>query len=131
MARLGISRRAAQDLEEIRLFSEARWGERVAAEYLSNIEEALNRLRENPGLLRTKPEFSRHLRFYRVQRHFLVCALVEDNIYLLAVRHGSLDLPNRLARLEPTLLQETDLLHQALVTKIGRTRRGRRRPPGS
>jgi toxin ParE1/3/4 len=123
MAYLGISRRAARDIEEVRRFSVAHWGERVAEEYLDSIEQALNRLREEPGLLRTKPEFSRHFRFYRVQRHFLVCSLVENNIYVLAVKHGSLDLPNRLAELEANLLQEAGLLHKAFLAKMSQARR--------
>ncbi len=118
MAYLGISRRAARDIEEIRSFSTEHWGHRVAEEYVDLIEEALRRLRQNPTLLRVKPEFSRHFRFFRVRRHHLVCSLVEDNIYLVTVKHGSLDLPSRLAELEPTLLEETDLLHKTFVAKI-------------
>ena len=118
MAYLGISRRAAHDIEEIRSFSVEQWGRSVAEEYVDHIEEALKRLRENPSLLRMKSEFSRNFRFYRVRRHYLVCSLVEGNIYLLAVKHGSLDLPSRLAELEPTLLEETDLLHKAFLVRI-------------
>ena len=121
MAYLGLSRRAVRDIEEIRRYSVEQWDERVAEEYLGSIEEALVRLRENADLLRTKPEFSRRLRFYRVRRHFLVCSLIGANIYVLAVKHGSLDLPNRLAELEPGLLEEADLLHKTFLAK--------RRPP--
>ena len=67
MAYLGISRRAARDLEEIRSFSAEHWGHRVAEEYLDHIEGALQRLRQNPALLRVKPEFSRRLHFFRVR----------------------------------------------------------------
>ena len=49
---------------------------------------------------------------------------MEDNVYLVTVKHGSLDLPNRLAELEPTLLEETDLLHKAFLARI------RNRPAG-
>lgn len=122
MAYLGISRRAARDIEEIRRFSVEHWGDRVAEEYLDSIEEAFDRLRGSPELLRAKPQFSRHFRFYRVRRHFLVCSLVEENIYVLAVKHGSLDLPNRLAELEPLLLEETDLLHKMFLAKVKRLR---------
>ena len=80
MAYLGISRRAARDIEEIRSFSIEQWGPKTAEEYLDQIEEALTRLQENPNLLRAKPEFSRNFRFFRVRRHYLVCSLVEDNI---------------------------------------------------
>ena len=118
MAYLGISRRAARDVEEIRSFSLEHWGHKVAEEYLDHIEEALHRLQQNPALLRTKPQFSRHLLFYRVRRHYLVCSLVEDSVYLVAVKHGSLDLPNRLAELEPTLLEETDLLHKIFLARV-------------
>ena len=117
MAYLGLSRRAVRDIEEIGRFSIGHWGNRIAEEYIDSIEEALDRLRENRSLLRTKPEFSRHFRFYRVRRHFLVCSLVVDNIYVLAVTHGSLDLPNRLAELEPGLLEEADLLHKTFLAK--------------
>jgi toxin ParE1/3/4 len=123
MSYLGISRRAARDIEEIRRFSVGQWGHRVAEEYLDSIAEAFDRLRQSANLLRVKPEFSRHLRFYRVRRHFLVCSLVEDNVYVLAVKHGSLDLPRRLAELEPSLLEETDMLHKAFLVQTTRTRR--------
>jgi toxin ParE1/3/4 len=117
MAYLGISRRAAHDIEKIRSFSVEQWGRRIAEEYVDDIEEALKRLRENPSLLRAKSKFSRNFRFYRVRRHYLVCALVEGNVYLVTVKHGSLDLPNRLAELEPSLLEETDLLHKAFLAR--------------
>lgn len=123
MAYLGISRRAARDLEEIRRFSIERWGARVSEEYLDAIEQALGRLRDNPGLLRAKPEFSRHFQFCRVHRHYLICSLVENNIYLLAVKHGSLDLPNRLAELEPNLRQEAELLHKTFLATLSPSKR--------
>jgi toxin ParE1/3/4 len=117
MAYLAISRRAARDIEEIKRFSCEQWGHRVADEYLDGFEDALCRLRDNPGLLRGKPEFSPHFRFCRVRRHYLVCALIEENVYVLAVKHGSLDLPNRLAELEPGLIEEANMLHRAFLAQ--------------
>ena len=124
MAYLGISRRAAHDIEQIRRFSVVHWGHRVAEEYIDHIEDALKRLRGNPNLLRTKPEFSWKFRFYRVRRHYLVCSVTEGNIYLVTVKHGSLDLPNRLANLEPSLLEETDMLHKAFLARMRRASGG-------
>ena len=49
MAEVHLSRRALLDLEEIRQYSVTTWGEMVASDYLQNIEDALNRLRQNPG----------------------------------------------------------------------------------
>ena len=41
MAYLGISRRAARDIEEIRSFSSEHWGSKTAEEYLTKLEPAL------------------------------------------------------------------------------------------
>lgn len=35
-------------------------------------------------------------------------------ITILTIKHGQMDLPNRILELEPALLQEADLLHQRL-----------------
>ena len=120
MAYLGLSRRALLDIEEIERLSVQQRGHRVADEYLDSIEDALARLREKPDLLRTKPEISRHFSVYRVRQHFLVGVLIGQNVYVLAVRHGMMDLPNRLAELEPQLLAEAELLHRTFLAKSSR-----------
>src|SRR5688572_18730405 len=102
----GLTRRALRDLEDIERFSVERWGETVAAGYLEGVEQALDRLRENPGLLRTKEAISPHFSLYRVREHFLVCTMSAGRIYVLTIKHGSMDLLRRLAELEPQLLQE-------------------------
>jgi plasmid stabilization system protein ParE len=115
MAFLALSRRAALDLAEIERYSVEQWGKKVAAGYLADIEDALTRLKEHPGLLRTRPELSDNLKFYRVRQHLLVCALEDERIYVLAVKHGAMDLPERLGELEPQLVQEAEILHRAFL----------------
>ena len=72
MAFVGLSRRALRDLKSIEGYSVERWGKSVAADYIDSIEQGLNRLRENPGLLRSKEDISPHFSLYRVREHFLV-----------------------------------------------------------
>jgi hypothetical protein len=48
-----------------------------------------------------------------VKQHFLVCALFDKEIYVLTVKHGAMDLPNRIREMEPQLLMEADMLHKA------------------
>ena len=115
MAYLGLSRRAVLDLEDVARFSENRWGSKVAQEYLEGIQEALARLRQNPELLRAKPQISAHFRFYRVRQHWLVCVQAGERIYVLAVKHGAMNLPERLAELEPELLHEAAVLHRTFL----------------
>src|SRR5688572_6291506 len=99
MAFVGLTRRALRDLKAIERFSVERWGKSVAADYMESIEQALGRLRENPKLRRAKGEISPHFSLYRVREHFLVCAMSGGRVFVLAIKHGSMDLPRRIAEL--------------------------------
>jgi|TARA_B110000196_G_scaffold122413_1_gene106154 plasmid stabilization system protein ParE len=113
MAYLALSRRAFLDIQGIESYSIEKWGAKVANDYIESIEAALNLLRENPQLLRTKQTIGDSLSFYRVKQHFLACALFDKEIYVLTVKHGAMDLPNRIREMEPQLLMEADMLHKA------------------
>ena len=109
-----LSQHALQDLAEIEAFSIATWGKRTANKYLAGIEAALCRVRENPELLRREDGLHKHLRFYRIEKHLLVCDVQPGTIILLTVVHASRDIPSRLAELEPTLAAEIELLRKQL-----------------
>ena len=113
MVPLALTRRALLDIRDIEIFSVEKWGEQVANEYLDAIEAALNRLRDNPQLLQARQDISDSLCFYRVRQHFLVCAVYEDSVFVLTIKHGAMDLPNRIKELEPQLLVEAEMLHRA------------------
>ena len=72
-------------------------------------------LQENPDLLQDKSAISTHFKFYRVREHFLVCIKLKDVLLVLTIKHGKMDLSSRIGELEPTLVQEANLLHQRLV----------------
>ena len=114
-SRLLLTDRALRDIAEIDDYSIAQWGKPAAARYLSQIEQALVRLQENPALLRQEPEFHPHLCFYHVNQHLLICDKQSDAIVLLAVVHASRDIPGRLVELSPTLATEVQLLRRKLV----------------
>lgn len=120
MAHLALSRRATRDLEVIHRYSIEQWGDRVAEEYLDSIEEALQRLKNSPGLLRSKQAISDAFTFYRVREHFLICTKRQQNVYVLAICHGSMDLPNRVAEMEPVLVDEAEILHRAFLKTGGK-----------
>jgi plasmid stabilization system protein ParE len=117
MAEVKISRRAAREIRAIKRVSVAKWGEAVAADYIASIEQALVRLGETPELLKSKEGVSPYFGFYRVQKHFLVGTVAGDHVYVLAVKHGSMDLPNRIGELEPQLALEAKLLDQVIKKK--------------
>jgi len=117
MARAYLTRRALFHLEEIDEYSIGQWGEQVAEQYLADILAAIKRIEEVPELLRSRPDCSLRLSFYRAREHLLVCDVVGDDIYILAVWHGRMDLPGRLERLEPQLVHEAELFARKIAKR--------------
>jgi plasmid stabilization system protein ParE len=109
-----ISRRAAFDLDEIDQYSINKWGKKVADDYMESLDLALQTLEKHPNLLREKTKSSAVFSLYRVREHYLVCSLINQNIIMLTVKSGSLDLLTRLSELEPTLIKEAEFLHSQL-----------------
>ena len=114
-ARVHLTRRALLDVEEMHAYSIERWGGNVAEQYLDDLDSALRRLAEFPSLLQERRDDSLRLRFYPVRQHVLICDVIAGQIYVLAFRHASMDLPRRLAELEPQLVYEAQLLHDRIV----------------
>ena len=110
-----LTRRAILDIDEIRVYSVERWGGDVAERYLDDLDSALGRLAEFPSLLQERPDDSLRPRFYPVGQHVLICDVIAEQIYVLALRHASMDLPRRLTELEPQLVYEAQLLHDRVV----------------
>ncbi len=111
---LRLTYRALGDLSDIERYSISQWGKTVADRYLADIEAALQRLSDRPELLREEPDFHFALRFYRVNKHWLVCDVQADVILVLTVIHGSMDIPSRLSKLQPLLSSEAAWLHGKL-----------------
>ena len=110
-----LTERALRDSADIERCSVAQWGKTTAAKCISDIEAALTLLQENSALLRTEEELHPELRFYRVNKHVLVCDVQQDTIFLLTVIHASRDIPSRLAEMQPSLMMESELLHCKLA----------------
>lgn len=117
-----LTDRTLQDLIAIEEHSIATWGKRVANRYMGDFESALQRLSDNPDLLRAEPDMHNSLYFYRVNKHLLVCDIQTKAIFVLTVLHANMDIPERLLELEPTLSLEVQMLHQQLVKSAKRKR---------
>lgn len=118
-ATIALTRRALSDVREVERYSVAQWGRKTAGKYLDDIETALDRLAENPALLRQHPEFAAGIYFYRIRSHFLVCDYREKTIVVLTVIHSSMDLPSRLSELLPDIAAEAAFLHNKLRGRPG------------
>lgn len=112
--KLLLTHRALDDIAEIETYSAKEWGRRTAKKYLADVEAALERLQEDPGLLRPETGFHDKLCFYRVNRHLLACDVDAKAIIVLTVIHASRDIPSRLAELQPGLSAEVELMRKKL-----------------
>ena len=111
-----LTARALLDIAGIESHSLERFGKRVAGQYVGKLEAGICRVSENPDLLREETPFHKSLKFYRVEQHLLVCETgVEGKIIILTLLHASMDIPSRLAELEPNLRLETEMLLKQLV----------------
>ncbi len=110
-----LTHRALRDIANIELHSTEKFGERVAAQYIGKLEAGIGRVSDNAELLREESLFHESLKFYRIEQHLLVCEKgIENKIIILTVLHASMDIPSRLAELEPKLSIEADMLLQQL-----------------
>lgn len=115
--KLLLTDRSLNDIAAIEQYSIEQWGKKTASKYLAQIEDALSLIQENADLLRQVEVFHPILHFYTVNKHILVFDIQPSDIILLTVFHGSMDIFSRLAKLEPTLATEVELLHRKLHKK--------------
>lgn len=118
MIQVKLTDRALSDLLEIDEYSIGHFGKTTAATYIDELEVALSMLSEHPDLLQTHADVSDHFKFYRVRQHFLVCTQTASAIVVLTIKHVAMDIPNRIVDLEPSLLQEAEILQNRLIKKI-------------
>lgn len=110
-----LTNRALRDIASIESYSLERFGEQVAAQYVGKLEAGIGRVSDNAELLRDESLFHESLKFYRIEQHLLVCETgIEDKIIILTLLHASMDIPSRLAELEPKLSIEAEMLLKQL-----------------
>ena len=110
-----LTNRALRDIANIESYSLKKFGERVASQYIGKLEAGIGRISDNAELLREESLFHKSLKFYRIEQHLLVCeTAIEDKIIILTLMHASMDIPSRLAELEPKLSIEAELLLKRL-----------------
>lgn len=115
--RVHLTSHALDALADIFAYSKSQWGRQTAERYLDELEAGLERIRLQPDLVRALPELHAAFGFYRVNQHLLVCDVRRSSIVVLTIVHASLDIPSRLAELEPGLAAEVALLHRSLENR--------------
>lgn len=117
MAKLFLTSRALDDIQGIYDYSVKEWGEKTAASYLQAFEAAFTILKENKNLLRVNSNISSRFKTYAIMKHYLICDVIDDSIIVLTIKHVSMNLLERLKKLEPNLDDEAKILYNRLVKK--------------
>ena len=78
--------------------------------YLADLDAALGRLAEDLSLFKGRHDYTGRLRFYIVREHVLLGDAIGDVDFVLTVWHGSMDFIDRLAKIEPDLLLEAEIM---------------------
>ena len=110
--KLLLTERAIADLIGIEAYSVEQWGKRVASRYVDSLESALQLIRADPDILLAFDNLPKTLRYYRAEKHLIVCDVAEKTTVVLTIIHASMDIANRLSELLPQLRGEIELLHQ-------------------
>jgi plasmid stabilization system protein ParE len=118
LQRLEIADRAIDDLRGIADYSRARWDAAKADEYLQLFEDAINRIRSDPSLLRVESDISSTYLLYRVHKYWLICDIVDDTVFVITIRHTSMDVRTRLNELQPVLTSEVRMLRSRIRKRM-------------
>jgi plasmid stabilization system protein ParE len=110
-----LTNRALRDIASIEAYSLEKFGKQVASQYIGKLEAGIGRISDNSAILREETIFHETLKFYRIEQHLIVCETgIEDKIIILTLLHASMDIPSRLAELEPKLPIEAEMLLKQL-----------------
>lgn len=116
MVQVFLTDRAKEDIREIYNYSIEEFGVNVAEKYIDKIEFNLSVLSEQPDLLLNKPNISPHYQLYQSGSHWLICEKQEDTIYVLTIKHTSLNVIEKLTELKPMLQKEIEMIKRRFLS---------------
>lgn len=110
MAQVLLTDRAKEDIREIYYYSIEEFGVSVADKYIDRLEYSLSILSEQPDLLLKKPSISPHYQLFQSGSHWLICEKQEDIVYVVTVKHTSINIIEKLTELKPMLQKEIEFI---------------------
>ena len=90
-----LSPEADADLEAIFDYTETEFGYRQAVRYLTECEQQLLRLADNPTMGRHRPEIKEELYSFPYESHVVFYRIMPDHIRIVRVLHARRDLPQQ------------------------------------
>jgi len=88
-----ISEQAARDLEDIFDYTEEEFGLEKAITYVSSFDVLFQELSENPKMGRERNQIKKDLRSLLRGNHIIFYRIINLNVRIVRILHGSRDLP--------------------------------------
>lgn len=92
-----VSKKARQDIREIGLFTQRRWGPERRRKYLAGMSNCIERLSETPAMAPLRREYVPPVRLHLYESHLIVYLDDSDGILIVRVLHKSMDVQARLS----------------------------------
>ena len=96
--RIRFAKDAREDIRDILVFTEKRWGRQQRAVYRAALDEAFATIRANPQIGRSRDDLLIGVRTFVVREHTVLYTVDEDAITVLRVVHGRIDITGELLR---------------------------------
>lgn len=87
---------ARQDIRDILVFTEKRWGRQQRSAYRAALDRAFVTIRDNPYIGKSRDDLVNGARVFVVREHLVIYTVEEAAIVVLRVVHGRLDISSRL-----------------------------------
>ena len=96
MKHIRYSQRAAGDLESIADYTGSNWGAEKAKQYLSEIRRHIKELAKGDAFYQPLPVSRSNIFKSKVNRHFVIFELAENQVSVLRILHEAMDIPRHI-----------------------------------
>ena len=96
MAKYFLANKAVDDLSDIWNYTYNVWSEQQADNYYQRLIDCCGYISENPGLGKCYDEIDTGILGYKAKQHIIFYRVAQQNIEILRILHGRMDLKNRM-----------------------------------
>lgn len=96
MKHIRYTRRAVGDLESIADYTGGNWGAAKAKQYLSEIRSHIADIADDKAFYQPLPVSRANIFKSKVNRHFVIFELAENQVSVLRILHEAMDIPRHI-----------------------------------
>lgn len=102
MSKYTLSPRAKQDIADIQKYTNEKWGNEQAKQYITLLRNKIRMLAKNPDLGKNRDDVKEGYRSFPEGQHIIFYRQVKDKIEILGIPHQSMDVLPHFEHESPT-----------------------------